>query len=129
MKHLVITFAFFIVIFQGFTQDNIFKVIDMLPTKADYMLLSCRDDYGRTLQFQVAKENQIIDKLNKKVINPPAVGSQVTADFFSATVSPANYNFIKYKILKPSYSAQCCLIKGIEYLMSSLTSVYAIIDF
>jgi hypothetical protein len=129
MKHLVITFAFFIVIFQGFTQDNVFKVIDMLPTKANYMLLSCRDDYGRTLQFQIAKQNQIIDKLNKKVINPPAVGSQVTADFVSATVSPANYNFIKYKILKPSYSVQCCLIKQIQYLMSSSTSVYARIYF
>ena len=129
MKHIVITLAFFIVIFRGFAQDNVFTVIDILSEKANYMILSCRDDYGRTIQFQVVKGNPAFDKRTNKAINPPTVGSKVIADFVRATVSPANYNFIKYKILKPSYSVQCCSIKGIQYFMSSLSSVYARIFF
>ncbi len=120
MKHIVITFAFFIIISRGFAQDNVYTVIDILSEKANYMLLTCRDDYGRTIQFQVVKGNPAFDKRTNKAIDPPTVGSKVIADFVRATVSPANYNIIKYKILKPSYSVQCCSIKGIQYLMSSL---------
>jgi len=124
MKQIIISsIAFTLSISFAFAQE-IFSVIDIKTFKENYDIVSARDDYGRTIQFQEVNGNTF-DKKTNKPIKPLTLGSNVTADFASATVSQANYNFIKYKIVNAPYRVPCCTIKSSQLLMASLNSLYA----
>lgn len=119
MKQLIITFLFFTVsISPGFAQENAFDIVDIHTVQENIIIVSCRDNIGRTIQFQAGTPltgNPRLDEMTKKKINALTLGLKVIADFTSETVSPVNDNSNKYNMVQPSFSNQCGSIDRIEY--------------
>ncbi len=90
---------------------NRFEIIDVKKISTNYILVSCRQWTGRTIQFQVGGPKII--GLSKTTLFP--LGVVVFTDFNSGTLTKANDNTIKYKIVKPTLSGKCCSISKIEF--------------
>ena len=129
MKQIIIFLLFCIWgIALGFAQASyIFKILNVETISAYNIIVSCRDDYGRTIQFQAGSPLLNVTKVEGTAGNPKPfkTGQPVIADFGSKTVSIANDNTLRFKIINPTYSQQYGSIEHVWFFLASLTSVYA----
>jgi hypothetical protein len=89
---------------------NAFNIIDIKNIAANYMIVSCRNDFGRTVQFLTGLSQGMTGKST-----PLSLGTAMITDFTAKTISPLNATTFKYKIAKPGFSDQCCPIFRIEH--------------
>ncbi|HEV8082879.1 MAG TPA: hypothetical protein VGP55_06745 [Chitinophagaceae bacterium] len=89
---------------------NAFKIIDIKNIAANYMIVSCRNEFGRTVQFITG----LSQGMNGTSI-PLSLGTAMITDFNAKTISPSDATTFKYKIVKPGFSDQCCLVFRIEH--------------
>jgi hypothetical protein len=90
--------------------SNSFKVIDIQNIPANYMLVIARDYSGRTVEFLTSSSQHATSNLSAL-----ALGKIMLANFAGKTISPLSDTTIKYKIVRPVFSDQCCLISIIEH--------------
>lgn len=88
---------------------NTFKVIDIQNISVNYMILTCRNDIGKTIQFITGSSQSSVGK--SAVLS---LGTTIIAGTGLKTVSPLSDTTIKYNILRPVFSNQCCFISAIE---------------
>ncbi len=94
------------------SNSNNYSVIDIQVVTENFMIITCRDDYGRTIQFfKIAPKTT---EKNRSKPNLMKLGVTMIPDFSAGTVSPVYDNLIKYKIIKPTYLYKCCTISKIE---------------
>ena len=117
-KNLAGTLTFFIPIIlfsqsvshqHNLFDSNAFKVIGIQNIPANHTIANARDFSGRTVQFLTDSSQHGTG--NSSVIT---LGTLMLADFAAKTISILSDTTIKYKIEKPVFSDQCCLISGIE---------------
>ena len=89
--------------------SNPFKVIGIQNIPANYMIVSARDYSGRTIQFLGSSSQHATSNSSALTL-----GTIMLANFAAKTISPLSDTTIKYKIVKPVFSYQCCLISIIE---------------
>ena len=89
--------------------SNPFKVIGIQNIPANYMIVSVRDYSGRTVQFLSSSSQHATNNSSALTL-----GTIMLANFAAKTISPLSDTTIKYKIVKPVFSDQCCLISIIE---------------
>ena len=84
MKKIIITFLLFIIGIANRFAQMVFTVIDVAIAKEAFSIVTARDIYGRTIQFQVGIKNFITNTTDKKIVKPskpPRIGAMVTALF------------------------------------------------
>ncbi len=117
-KYLSVTIALFfpIILFSqslshhiNLVESDAFKVIDIQNISASYMILTCRNDIGKTIQFITGSAQSTVGKLGLL-----SLGSTIIAGVGSKTVSPTSDTTIKYNIVRPVFSNRCCFISMIE---------------
>ena len=89
--------------------SNPFKVIGIQNIPANYMIVSVRDYSGRTVQFLSSSSQHATSNSSALTL-----GTIMLANFAAKTISPLSDTTIKYKIVKPVFSDQCCHISIIE---------------
>ncbi len=107
----IILFAQSVTYEKNLSDSNTFRVMDIQNIASNYMIVSCRDDIGRTIQFLTGSANTV------KTISL-TLGITMIADFGAKTISPSNDSTIKYRIVKPGFSDQCCSVLKIEHFIS-----------
>ena len=123
MKHIVSSYI--IILFSislSFAQISFtgpIKVFDIQNVSQNYSVISCMDAYGKTIQFEVRSfptKNPKLLAINKNKLNNFPIGTYVTVDFNSLTASTSNTPGVKYPLIKPTFSEQCCSITRIDKL-------------
>ena len=117
-KYLPATITFFIpiILFSqslshqiNLVESNAFKVIDIQNITANYMIVTCRNDNGKTIQFLTGSTQSALGKSGIL-----SLGKTMIAAVGSKTVSLLNDTTIKYNIVRPVFSDRCCFISVIE---------------
>ncbi len=105
-----------------FGSSNIFQIIDIQTISPIHSRVSCRNNDGSTIEFRRLQKSDP-RKINNK-LKPLALGAYVAADFNAGTVFLINDSTIKYRLIKPTFSNQCCSITNIEPLTNSRAYFY-----
>lgn len=96
-----------------------FKIIDIQQIAGNYMLVTCRDNSGRTVQFFTGSY-----KPGNGNTNPILTGNSMIVDFNLKKVYAISDTANKYKIINPSFSNACCVISRIDSAANDSTDIF-----
>ena len=120
----------FLVPAQNPFSDPKFTIFDIRTISPTYSIITCRGEIGKTVQFEVrSRQNnnpRMVD-MHKRELETLQPGTIVIPDFTSGTVHTPTNNTIKYRMIKPVFSTQCCLVTKIQQLTSATFPSYLII--
>jgi len=110
--------------FKGFSQENTFTILDVSPTQKNYLIITCRDDSAKTIQFQADRSSEkTLTVPGRQIADPFKPGTKVKADFSSGSVYFLTSPSKKYKIIKPGDFAECCISKFVTYITSGFPNI------